>query len=124
MDTSILSTADPIAASLVNTREGLPVHVQAGGRGGAGASRYEAIARGQGGTETGSPVGGEARPTARPQTSQQIPGRIRFVTLEGVQATQYFDSKDILIYQVPSPGQIHLIKVKESNDQSQVEAQA
>lgn len=124
MDTSIPSTAALTASPPVNVRGGLGAQAQAGGRGVAGAASYEAIARGQGGTDAENLVEREAWNATRLQASQQTPGRIRFVTLDGVQATQYFDSKDILIYQVPSPGWIHLIKLEENSDRKQLEAQA
>lgn len=51
-------------------------------------------------------------------------GSIRFEIEEGTRVTQYFDTRDVLIYQVPPEGRVYLIKSEEASAQDQVREQA
>lgn len=51
-------------------------------------------------------------------------GRIRFELEEGTRIAKFFDTKDVLIYQVPPEGRIYLVKSEEASVQDQVETSA
>lgn len=51
-------------------------------------------------------------------------GRIRFELEDGTRVAKFFDTKDVLIYQVPPEGRIFLVKTEEASGQDQVETSA
>jgi hypothetical protein len=51
-------------------------------------------------------------------------GRIRFEVDEGTRIAKFFDTKDVLIYQVPPEGQIYLVRAQETSAQDQIETSA
>lgn len=67
----------------------------------------------------------EARSTAatNPETPASV-GRIRFELDEGTRIAKFFDTKDVLIYQVPPEGRVYLIRVQEQSGQDQIETSA
>lgn len=67
------------------------------------------------------PKAAPARPDSAPQRAI---GRIRFETDEGTRVAKFFDTKDVLIYQVPPKGAILLVRAQETTVQDQVETSA
>lgn len=67
----------------------------------------------------------ETRSTAAttPETPASV-GRIRFELDEGTRIAKFFDTKDVLIYQVPPEGRVYLIRVQEQSGQDQIETSA
>lgn len=60
-------------------------------------------------------------------TPPEVPasvGRIRFELEEGTRIAKFFDTKDVLIYQVPPEGRVYLIRVQEQSGQDQIETSA
>lgn len=51
-------------------------------------------------------------------------GRIRFEMEEGTRVAKFFNTKDVLIYQVPPEGTIYLVRLQEESSQDQVETSA
>lgn len=51
-------------------------------------------------------------------------GRVRFELEEGTRVAKFFDTKDVLIYQVPPEGRIYLVKARETSAKDQVETSA
>ena len=68
---------------------------------------------------------GEARRSQSAGTdAKPALGRIRFEMQDGTRIAKFFDTKDVLIYQVPPEGKIYLIKVQEAAHKDQVETSA
>lgn len=65
--------------------------------------------------ENARAAGGEAPPSV---------GRIRFELDDGTRVAKFFDTKDILIYQVPPEGRLYLVRVQEAGAQEQIETSA
>ncbi len=65
---------------------------------------------------------------ARRAQQQEIPvaagGSIKFDVEDGNRVLKVFDSKDVLIYQLPPKGALMLIKAQENADKSQVQTSA
>lgn len=51
-------------------------------------------------------------------------GRIRFELDDGTRVAKFFDTKDILIYQVPPEGSLYLVRIQETDAQDQIETSA
>lgn len=51
-------------------------------------------------------------------------GRIRFELDDGTRVAKFFDTKDILIYQVPPEGSLYLVRIQETDTQDQIETSA
>ncbi|MEW6678361.1 MAG: hypothetical protein AB1421_10610 [Pseudomonadota bacterium] len=66
----------------------------------------------------------ERASTARGNESGATVGRIRFELEDGTRIAKFFDTKDVLIYQVPPEGRIYLVKSEEASVQDQVETSA
>lgn len=68
----------------------------------------------------------DARKAPRLAAADERPsvGRVRFETEEGTRVTKFFDTKDILIYQVPPEGVVYLVRMQEESPQDQVETSA
>jgi hypothetical protein len=66
----------------------------------------------------------KAAPARPDNTPQRAIGRIRFETDEGTRVAKFFDTKDVLIYQVPPKGAILLVRAQETTVQDQVETSA
>ena len=79
----------------------------------------------------------EARQTAQQQKTEEkrstetvgsetpaSVGRIRFELEEGTHIAKFFDTKDVLIYQVPPEGKIFLVRAQEATGQDQIETSA
>ncbi len=49
-----------------------------------------------------------------PESRNGFTGSIEFEVVEGAKVMKVLDSKDVLIYQVPSKGQLALVKVQEA----------
>lgn len=58
------------------------------------------------------------------ETSRPAVGRIRFEMQDSTRVAQFFNTKDVLIYQVPPQGNLYLIKSQEASSQDQVETSA
>ena len=66
-----------------------------------------------------------ARATQKAGTdAQPALGRIRFEVQDGTRIAKFFDTKDVLIYQVPPEGKIYLVKVQAVAHKDQVETSA
>ena len=66
----------------------------------------------------------EKQSSSANQESSPAVGRIRFELLEGTRVAKFFDTKDVLIYQVPPKGRIYLVQAQEQPAQVQVETSA
>jgi len=68
----------------------------------------------------------DAKEAARSPSTEAPPsiGRIRFELEDGTRVARFFDTKDILIYQVPPEGTIYLVRLQEAADQDQIETSA
>lgn len=70
----------------------------------------------------------ESRAESKEETSQRTQpvaaGHIKLDVEDGNRVLQVFDSKDVLIYQMPPKGALMLIKAQESEQQSQVQTSA
>lgn len=60
-------------------------------------------------------------PSSKPPPSI---GRIRFELDDGTRVAKFFDTKDVLIYQVPPEGTLYLVRIQEASVQDQVETSA
>ncbi|MBS4096787.1 MAG: hypothetical protein KGZ83_08140 [Sulfuricella sp.] len=58
------------------------------------------------------------------ETAPPSVGRIRFEMQDSTRVAQFFNTKDVLIYQVPPQGNLYLIKSQEASSQDQVETSA
>lgn len=65
----------------------------------------------------------EAEPAQKTQAAN-VGGAVKLDVEEGHRVLKVFDSKDILIYQLPPKGALQLIKSQESAQQPQVETSA
>ncbi|MCP5277348.1 MAG: hypothetical protein H6935_03190 [Thiobacillus sp.] len=61
---------------------------------------------------------------SRPEDEPASLGRIRFEMDDGTRVAKFFDTKDVLIYQVPPEGSIYLVRLREQAAQDQVETSA
>lgn len=63
---------------------------------------------------------------AQPAATEAQPavGRIRFEVDDGTRVAKFFDTKDVLIYQVPPEGTLYLVRLREESGQEQVETTA
>jgi hypothetical protein len=66
----------------------------------------------------------EQAPATQGNESAATVGRIRFELEDGTRIAKFFDTKDVLIYQVPPEGRIYLVKSEEASVQDQVETSA
>lgn len=66
----------------------------------------------------------EARQLERPQVAIDPGGSIKMDVEDGDRVLRVFDSKDVLIYQLPPKGALMLIKAQENAQQSQVQTSA
>lgn len=66
----------------------------------------------------------QERATALNAEDRPAVGRIRFEIDDGTNVTKFFDTKDVLIYQVPPEGNIYLVRAQEAASQDQVETSA
>lgn len=66
----------------------------------------------------------ETRRTQRQETPIATGGSIKLDVEEGSRVLKVFDSKDVLIYQLPPKGALMLIKAQENARQSQVQTSA
>lgn len=71
-------------------------------------------------TEASPPV----RDPASTEESRPSVGRIRFEVDDGTRVTKFFDTKDVLIYQVPPEGNLYLVRLREDASPDQVETSA
>ncbi len=62
--------------------------------------------------------------TSTPNEAPPSVGRIRFELDDGTRVAKFFDTKDVLIYQVPPEGTIYLVRVQETAEQDQIETSA
>ena len=51
-------------------------------------------------------------------------GRIRFELEEGTRVAKFFNTKDVLIYQVPPEGRVYLLRAQETPGKDQIETSA
>lgn len=65
----------------------------------------------------------EATSTNANETPSSV-GRIRFELDDGTRVAKFFDTKDVLIYQVPPEGNLYLVRVQETDGQDQIETSA
>lgn len=65
----------------------------------------------------------EAASTNASETPSSV-GRIRFELDDGTRVAKFFDTKDVLIYQVPPEGNLYLVRVQETDGQDQIETSA
>jgi len=62
---------------------------------------------------------------ASPAEGNSAPvGRIRFELEDGTRVAKFFDTKDVLIYQVPPEGRLYLVKSEESSVQDKLQDSA
>lgn len=66
----------------------------------------------------------EARQSESPQVAIDPGGSIKMDVEDGDRVLRVFDSKDVLIYQLPPKGALMLIKAQEKAQQSQVQTSA
>ncbi len=68
----------------------------------------------------------EEKETAKAAASQEPSsvGRIRFELDDGTRIAKFFDTKDVLIYQVPPEGSVYLVRIQETSSQDVVETSA
>lgn len=69
-----------------------------------------------------SATGANTQPGA--QAAQPSLGRIRFEMDDGTRVAKFFDTKDVLIYQVPPEGTLYLVRLQEETARDQVETSA
>jgi len=89
-----------------------------------GSQRRAAESAGSEESSQNSPRKAADRNTSIAPPTTQALGRVRFEVEEGTRVAKFFDTKDILIYQVPPEGQLYLVKVQEAMAQDQVETSA
>lgn len=63
-------------------------------------------------------------PNAAKAQAAETKANIQFKDADGTQVMEVYDSKEVLIYQVPPKGVLMLIQAQESQEKSQIEAQA
>lgn len=66
----------------------------------------------------------EAAATANANETPSSVGRIRFELDDGTRIAKFFDTKDVLIYQVPPEGHLYLVRIQETDGQDQIETSA
>jgi len=66
----------------------------------------------------------EARHTQQQEVVVATGGSIKFDIVDGKHVLNVFDSKDVLIYQLPPKGALMLIKAQENAEKSQVQTSA
>jgi hypothetical protein len=69
-------------------------------------------------------VQNEEKQAAQSTPERASVGRIRFEMEDGTRIAKFFDTKDVLIYQVPPEGRLFLVKTEEASGQDQVATSA
>lgn len=118
---TISQTTTPLMGSRTATEAVRP-------SGGGFAQRLAARAQPESEAQKQAASSGKPEDKASNQSRSEVEtvslGRIRFEMEDGTRVAKFFDTKDVLIYQVPPEGSIYLVRLREQAVQNQVETRA